>query len=163
MRPVHLESRLELADAALARRLLRRMVTAARTEDAPEPALAQRPGRVDHAAELPVPDADARRRLMRLYQRDLMLDLADPAAVIAQTEGVTASFLKELLRRAAMYAAEDAAGPGPDAISAPLTVRDIHMNAALDELLDSRNQLTRALLGGRAADGRPASPDLAVS
>jgi hypothetical protein len=97
---------------------------------------------------------------MRLYQRDLMLDLADPAAVIAQTEGVTASFLKELLRRAAMYAAEDAAGP--DAISAPLTVRDIHMNAALDELLDSRNQLTRALLGGRAADSRPASPDLAV-
>ena len=127
-----------------------------------EPALAQRPGRVDHAAELPIPDADARRRLMRLYQRDLMLDLADPAAVIAQTEGVTASFLKELLRRAAMYAAEDAAGPGPDAMSAPLTVRDIHMNAALDELLDSRNQLTRALLGGRAADSRPASPDLAV-
>ena len=127
-----------------------------------EPALAQRPGRVDHAAELPVPDADARRRLMRLYQRDLMLDLADPAAVIAQTEGVTASFLKELLRRAAMYAAEDAAGPGPDALSAPLTVRDIHMNAALDELLDSRNQLTRALLGGPAADSRPASPDLAV-
>ena len=33
-----------------------------------EPALAQRPGRVDHAAELPLPDADARRRLMRLYQ-----------------------------------------------------------------------------------------------
>jgi hypothetical protein len=38
-----------------------------------------------------------------------VLDLASPADVIARTEGVTASFLKELLRRAAMYAAEEAA------------------------------------------------------
>ena len=131
-----------------------------------EPALAQRPGRVDHAAEIPLPDADARRRLMRLYQRDLVLEVASAAAVIARTEGVTASFLKELLRRAAMYAAEDAAGPGPgaaadrgDAAAGPLTVRDAHMTAALDELLDSRNQLTRALLGGHPAPSRPASPD----
>jgi hypothetical protein len=106
---------------------------------------------------------------MRLYQHDLVLDLASPAAVIARTEGVTASFLKELLRRAAIYAAEDAAGQGPcaaadrgDAAGAPLTVRDAHMNAALDELLDSRNRLTRALLGGRAAQGPPASPEPAA-
>jgi cell division protease FtsH len=131
-----------------------------------ETALSQRPGRVDHAAEIPLPDADARRRLMRLYQHDLVLDLTSPAVVIAQTEGVTASFLKELLRRAAIYAAEDAAGQGPgaagdrdDAAGGPLTVRDAHMNAALDELLDSRNQLTRALLGGHAAQRRPVSPD----
>jgi hypothetical protein len=78
--------------------------------------------------------------------------------------GVTASFLKELLRRAAMYAAEEAADQGPgaaadrgDAAGGPLTVRDAHMNAALDELLDSRNQLTRALLGGRAAQDAPTS------
>jgi SpoVK/Ycf46/Vps4 family AAA+-type ATPase len=126
------------------------------TADLLEPALAQRPGRVDHAAELPLPDADARRRLMRLYQRDLVLDLASPADVIARTEGVTASFLKELLRRAALYAAEEAAGQGAEAgrgdgAGRPLTVRDAHMNAALDELLDSRNQLTRTLLGGHAA------------
>jgi ATP-dependent 26S proteasome regulatory subunit len=128
-----------------------------------EPALSQRPGRVDHAAEIPFPDADARRRLLRLYQHDLVLDLASPAAVIAQTEGVTASFLKELLRRAALYAAEDAAGQDPgaagdrdDAAGGPLTVRDAHMNAALDELLDSRNQLTRALLGAHATPPRHA-------
>ena len=82
--------------------------------------------------------------------------------MITRTEGVTASFLKELLRRAAMYAAEDAAGQDPgttadhsDAQGGPLTVRDVHMNAALDELLDSRNQLTRILLGGHPAH-RPA-------
>ena len=44
-----------------------------------------------------------------------------------------------------------------DAASGPLTVPDAHMNAALDELLDSRNQLTRTLLGGPAARGAPAS------
>jgi hypothetical protein len=37
-----------------------------------------------------------------------------------------------------------------------LTVRDAHMNAAHDELLDSRNQLTRALLGGHATPPRHA-------
>src|SRR5215469_2692133 len=70
-----------------------------------EPALAERPGRVDHAALLPLPDADARRRLLRLYQGNLDLDLSDPEMVITRTEGVTASFLKELLRRAALRAA----------------------------------------------------------
>jgi hypothetical protein len=102
---------------------------------------------------------------MRLYQHDLVLDLASPTAVIAQTEGVTASFLKELLRRAAMYAAEEAAGDRGDtagdrgdAAGGALTVRDTHMNAALDELLDSRNQLTRILLGGHAGASPPGSP-----
>ena len=53
---------------------------------------------------------------------------------------MTIGFLKELLRRAAMYAAEDATGQGPgttadrgDAQGGPLTVRDTHMNAALGE------------------------------
>jgi ATP-dependent 26S proteasome regulatory subunit len=114
-----------------------------------EPALAQRPGRVDHAALLPLPDAGARRRLLQLYQGNLDLDLADPDAVIGRTEGVTASFLKELLRRAALNAADDAG------TEAPLRVTGAHLNTALDELLDTRNQLTRLLLGapGRGPHG----------
>ena len=36
-----------------------------------EPALAQRPGRVDLAVEVPLPDRPARRRLIALYARDL--------------------------------------------------------------------------------------------
>ena len=116
-----------------------------------EAALAARPGRVDHAAELPLPDAAARRRLIRLYQGSLVLDLADPEIVISRTEGVTASFLKELLRRAALHAAEeeDEAGPGAAPADRPLRVTDAHVSAALDRLLDTRSQLTRALLGTR--------------
>jgi ATPase family associated with various cellular activities (AAA) len=116
-----------------------------------EDALAARPGRVDYAAELPLPDADARRKLIKLYRGRLVLDLADPEDVITRTDGVTAAFLKELLRRAAMLAAE--AGPdGP----APLRVTDKHLGAALDELLDTRSRLTRALLGGRGSAGQDA-------
>jgi len=118
-----------------------------------EPALAQRPGRVDHAALLPVPDAGARRRLLHLYRGNLQLDLADPDAVIARTEGVTASFMKELLRRAALRAAEEEDG---DADGAPLRVTDAHLSAALDQLLDARHELTRVLLGGRAGRARRA-------
>jgi hypothetical protein len=130
-----------------------------------EPALAQRPGRVDHAALLPLPDAGARRRLLRLYQGNLDLDIADSGAVITRTEGVTASFLKELLRRAALRAAEDAGSAGAEdaaGSAAPLRVTDAHLGAALDELLDTRNQLTRVLLGapgkGRQAPRPPAAP-----
>jgi len=117
-----------------------------------ETALAMRPGRVDHAAELALPDADARARLVELYRGNLELDLADPDSVISRTEGVTASFIKELLRRAAMHAAEqdsDDAATG----DLPLRVTDEHLAVALDELLDTRNALTRALLGG--APGAP--------
>jgi len=117
-----------------------------------EEALAARPGRVDHAVELPVPDAEARRRLIELYQGHLVLDLADPDAPVRRTEGVTASFLKELLRRAALSAAErDGRQTDGAAIDGPLRVTDLDMTAALDQLLDSRNQLTQALLGGGAS------------
>lgn len=115
-----------------------------------EPALAARPGRVDLAAELPLPDADARRALLRLYQGNLVIDGADLDQVIDRTAGVTAPFLRELLRTAALLAAEaDLAGAGDDPDGA-IRVTRAQLNAALDRLLDSRSQLTRVLLGGQA-------------
>lgn len=113
-----------------------------------EEALAARPGRVDHAVELPVPDAESRRRLLRLYQGSLELELSDPQVVIDRTEGVTASFIKELLRRAALQAAESDDADGQLDGEAPITVTDAPMTAALDQLLDTRSALTQVLLGG---------------
>jgi hypothetical protein len=113
-----------------------------------EPALAERPGRVDLAAELPLPDDEARRALFRLYQGGLVLDGVDLDAVIARTEGVTAPFLKELLRKAALLAADGDGLAGAD--GAVIRVRDEHITTALDQLLAARSQLTRVLLGGRA-------------
>ena len=105
--------------------------------DALEPALAARPGRVDLAIEIPLPDAEARRRLIDLYARGLDLRLADADAVVARTEGVTASFVKELLRKAALVALED----GREHVA------DADVAAALDELLSEGAALTRILLG----------------
>ena len=117
--------------------------------DALEPALAARPGRVDLAVEIPLPDAPARRRLLELYGRGLNLELEDRDAVVERTEGVTASFVKELMRRAALEAAE----------AGRATVTDRDVTVALDELLGEASALTRALLGVRQpGDPEPADP-----
>jgi hypothetical protein len=110
-----------------------------------EPALAARPGRVDQAVALPLPDVAARRALFELYRGRLQVDTSRLDDVLARTEGVTASFLKELLRRAALLAASRTAEDGE------LTVSAEDLSAALDELLDTRNAMTRTLLG--AIDG----------
>lgn len=100
-----------------------------------EPALAQRPGRVDLAIEIPLPDAVGRRRLLELYGGALDAELFD--RVVDRTEGTTASFAKELVRRAVLFAAERGA--------ARPAVPDVQ--AALDELLSDADQVTRRLLG----------------
>jgi ATP-dependent 26S proteasome regulatory subunit len=114
-----------------------------------EPALATRPGRVDLAVEIGLPDAEARRRLIELYGRGLSLQLADVDSVIRRTAGVTASFIKELMRKAALVSAQGSDG------TATIVVDDTHMAEALDELLSERSALTRALLGGAGSDAAP--------
>jgi hypothetical protein len=109
-----------------------------------EPALAARPGRVDLAIEIPLPDAGARRRLVELYGNGVDLRLDDADRVVERSEGVTASFVKELMRKASLLAAlaagDDAAGT--------IVVTDAEVNAALDELMSEETSLTRRLLGG---------------
>ncbi|HZX08365.1 ATP-binding protein [Kribbella sp.] len=122
-----------------------------------EPALMQRPGRVDMAVEVPLPDADGRARLLNLYGPglDLSPELVDE--IVNQTAGTTASFMKELVRRTVLLAAEAGETPAPN-----------HLRAAAAELLSSRDTLTRRLLGAtdaaRGTDDRdeatgPQQPD----
>jgi ATP-dependent 26S proteasome regulatory subunit len=108
-----------------------------------EPALAARPGRVDLAVELPLPDADCRRRLFERFARGLELDGVDVDVVVAGTEGVTASFFRELLRQAALVAAERGSS----------TVVGADLTAALDAMLEQTGEMTRILLGARAPEG----------
>ena len=102
-----------------------------------EPALAARPGRVDQATEIPLPDADCRRRLISLYGKGLYLRLEDVASIVARTDGTSASFIKELLRRATLLAAEE---------GGELVLTDRHVFEALDELLVAGGTLTMRLL-----------------
>ncbi|MER6422005.1 ATP-binding protein [Streptomyces sp. NPDC001137] len=104
-----------------------------------EPALVQRPGRVDLAVEIPLPDAAGRAALLALYGAGLGLDEDITEEVVTRTEGTTASFTKELVRRAVLIGAEREA-PRTE----PADVRE-----ALDELLSDRDRLTRRLLGVR--------------
>jgi hypothetical protein len=121
-----------------------------------EPALAARPGRIDLAVQIELPDAEGRRKLFDLYGAGLDLRLEDREAVIARTEGVSPAFIKELLRKASMLAAT-AAGPKEG-----LTVSDLHLNGALDELLTETESLTRLLLGG-ATDRPPPTTRASMS
>ncbi|HEY3728758.1 MAG TPA: ATP-binding protein [Solirubrobacteraceae bacterium] len=106
-----------------------------------EPALAARPGRVDVAIEIELPDADARERLLALYGRSVPLRLskAETRKIVQRTEGVTASFLKELLRRAMLESLHEQ--PSQEVVTTA------HASRALDDLLDSTQRLTRSLLG----------------
>ena len=109
-----------------------------------ERALSQRPGRVDLAVEIPLPDAPARLALLRLYARGLPLEEDALAAAATRADGTTASFAKELLRRAVLLGAEE---------GRPVEAGDLHR--ALDELLADGQQLTRSLLGTPAREKGP--------
>jgi ATP-dependent 26S proteasome regulatory subunit len=114
--------------------------------DALEPALAARPGRIDLAVEIPLPDQSARKRLLELYARGLELELTNLDEVITRTAGATASFFRELLRRAALAAIE----AGHERVS------DADFNGELDELLGETGALTRVLLGHAQSGERSA-------
>src|SRR5262249_13572737 len=111
-----------------------------------EPALAARPGRVDQAIEVPPPDAECRRRLFELYGQGIRLKVADWDRLIARTAGVSGAFIRELLRKACVYAAEEDG-------EAALVVRDRHLDEGLTELLVAGGPLTKSLLGAAGTSG----------
>jgi ATP-dependent 26S proteasome regulatory subunit len=103
-----------------------------------EPALAARPGRVDQAFEIPLPDAECRQRLFDLYSDGLTAKIDDMQPFIKRTEGASAAFINELMRKAALFAAPD---------GAPIVVEARHLDEALHELVVEGGTLTRSLLG----------------
>jgi ATPase family associated with various cellular activities (AAA) len=106
-----------------------------------EPALASRPGRIDQAIEVPLPDAECRRRLFELYGRGLILKLDQLDRFIAKTEGASAAFIRELLRKSALFATDETA-------DSPV-IMDRHVDEALHELVVAGGELTKSLLGVR--------------
>jgi ATP-dependent 26S proteasome regulatory subunit len=120
--------------------------------DVLEPALAARPGRVDLAVQIPLPDEDARRGLLELYGRGLEVRLTNVDSIVGRTSGVTAAFIKELVRKAALLAANRSAG------DERIRVSDEDFTGSLDDLLAERSALTRVLLGGAQDESRVAGP-----
>lgn len=106
-----------------------------------EPALSARPGRIDQAIEFPLPDADSRRRLFRVYGQGLDLTNVELEGWVRRTDGVSPAFIEELLRKAALMAAERGA------TGEPLPVADQDVHTAAEELVLFGGELTQKLLG----------------
>jgi ATPase family protein associated with various cellular activities (AAA) len=111
--------------------------------EALESALASRPGRIDQAIEFPLPDDNGRARLLALYSCGLELPEALRGSLIPRTAGVSAAFIKELMRRSAQFAFER--DPDTRQLSA------LDLDSALRELLFEGGSLNAKLLGAAAA------------
>jgi hypothetical protein len=107
-----------------------------------EPALVSRPGRIDQAIEFPLPDDDGRAKLTKLYARDLEISEALLQRIVSRTKGVSAAFIKELMRRCAQFQIEFSNGG---------VVTERAVDAAIEEMLFTGGALNRRLLGGADA------------
>jgi len=104
-----------------------------------EGALTGRPGRIDQAIEVPLPDEAGRRKLVRLYGKDLPLTSTIIDDAVRRTEGASAAFIKELMRRMAQASVTRDGG-------ASINPGDI--GEALDDMLFAGGRLNVRLLGG---------------
>ena len=104
-----------------------------------EGALASRPGRIDQAIEVPLPDETGRNKLVQLYGRGLPLADAVVAEAARRTKGVSAAFIKELMRRIAQASIARDGGA---------TVESGDISEALDDMLFAGGKLNVKLLGG---------------
>jgi ATP-dependent Clp protease adapter protein ClpS len=104
-----------------------------------ESALASRPGRIDQAIEVPLPDDIGRKKLVQLYGRGLPLGDAVVADAAQRTKGVSAAFIKELMRRIAQASIARDGGT---------TVESDDISEALNDMLFTGGKLNVKLLGG---------------
>ena len=107
-----------------------------------EPALANRPGRIDQAIHFPLPDADCRKRLIELYRGRSTLAVTDWNTLLRRTEGASPAFIKELVRKTALLAVEQLENE-----AAPTVLEDRHFHEALQEMTSGDGELTRRLTG----------------
>jgi ATPase family associated with various cellular activities (AAA) len=112
-----------------------------------EDALANRPGRIDQAIEIALPDDVGRRKLIQLYGKGLALDEALVSEAAHRTRGVSAAFIKELMRRTAQASIDRDGGA---------TVLSADLGEALDDMLFASGKLNVKLLGG----AQEAQPDM---
>lgn len=108
-----------------------------------EPALATRPGRIDQICEVPIPDAKCRKSLFKLYGEGLQTKIKDLDSFIDRTEGASAAFIRELLRKAALYASDE----GDEII-----VKDKHLDEALHDMVIVGGKLSKTILGFHDTD-----------
>jgi ATP-dependent 26S proteasome regulatory subunit len=108
-----------------------------------EGALAGRPGRIDQAIEVPLPDDVGREKLVHLYGGGLKLSDQIVGEAVVRTKGVSAAFIKELMRRTAQSSVMRDGGE---------VVTSEDLAEALDDMLFTGGRLNVKLLGGADAE-----------
>lgn len=108
-----------------------------------EPALASRPGRIDLSVEIPLPDAACRERLFRLNCASVEHDGVDIGDWVERTDGASATYIRELVRRAALQSLIEGGS---------VCLQQRHVEAASRELIDVGGELNRQLLGFKAVE-----------
>lgn len=111
--------------------------------EALESALASRPGRIDQAIEFPPPDSAGRKKLVELYGKGTRFPAEVLAELVRRTEGVSAAFIKELVRRIIQFHIER---------DEDSEISQTDMDLALDEMLFSGGSLNLKLLGAGRLD-----------
>jgi proteasome regulatory subunit len=91
-----------------------RIMAATNRVDMLDPALL-RPGRFDRVIEIPLPDSQARREILRIHTRKMLLEGVDLEKIVALTENTTGAELQAICREAGMMAVRrDATGISQD-------------------------------------------------
>src|SRR5690606_29429356 len=109
-----------------------------------EAALASRPGRIDQAIEFPLPDSEGRKKLVELYSEGVSLNAESVSEIVRRTDGVSAAFIKELMRRIVQFHIERD-GDG--------CINHHDIDSAMDEMLFRGGSLNLKILG--AAECEP--------
>ena len=90
-----------------------------------------------------MPDEDGRSKLAKLYARGLDISEELIGLIVRRTKGVSAAFIKELMRRCAQFQLEFASGE---------VLSHQAVDAAIEEMLFAGGALNRRLLGGEGAE-----------
>lgn len=104
-----------------------------------EEAVRDRPGRIDQAVEIPLPDRNCRERLLDLYKADMTLEPKVVDECVKRTRGASAAFMREIARRMGQFAIIR----GSDSISL------IDLHEALGDMV-SDGSFTKKALGAEA-------------
>ena len=86
---------------------------------------------------------EGRAKLVKLYARRLNIPAELMGLIVSRTKGVSAAFIKELMRRCAQFQIEFS---GEGVLAQPA------VDAALEEMLFTGGALNRRLLGGEGVE-----------
>jgi ATPase family associated with various cellular activities (AAA) len=113
--------------------------------DRVESAIKDRPGRISQCIYFGPPNPALRKHYLERMLRAYPQARCDLSAVIAQTEGVSQAFLKELVFRSVQIASAARPADQPET----LLMEHAHMQAALEEMLAGADQAGRRIIGFR--------------